>query len=282
MSKGKLAIRIVGVLVGLGLIYSSLVITPFGHRSVIWSVGGVSYEERESGLSFIFPLVQRSHQVDIREQRYVTIFPEGHPKAGEANAFVQSSDLQEISVRASLVYRVRPDRAAEVFDEIGPEYTERVVVPLLYDAIKEAGGRCYPVVVDEKTTCERTALSFAQELTAIADDVQEIIEPQLEERGIDVLSLALEDAVFDVDFILSVKEKVIAEQEAEEQRRLVAAEAAKKQQIELQAQAEEARAASLGLNPEQYLNWLWLQKWDGKLPTTLLSGGSEMILNLPS
>jgi regulator of protease activity HflC (stomatin/prohibitin superfamily) len=259
----KWALRIGLGLAGLGIMYSSLVITPFGHRSVIWSVGGVSYAEREPGLSFVVPLIQRYHKVDVREQRYVTVNTEG-----KANAFVQSSDLQEITVRASLVYSVAPDRAAELFDQVGADFATRIVEPIFFDAIKEAGGQV-------------AAEAFASQLAVIADDVRSIVTPQLEARGLRVLSVAIEDAVFDPEFILSVKEKVIADQEAEEQRRLVEAEAAKKQQVELQAAAQRQRAAELGLSPEQYLNLLWLEKWNGTLPTTILGEDTEALLNVP-
>jgi regulator of protease activity HflC (stomatin/prohibitin superfamily) len=250
-------------LAGLGLIYTSLVITPFGHRSVVWSVGGVSYVEREPGLSFIFPLIQRYHKVDVREQRYVTINSEG-----KANAFVQSSDLQEITVRASLVYSVSPDQAAELYDQVGADFATRIVEPIFFDAIKEAGGQV-------------AAEAFAAKLSAIAEEVRIIVEPELEARGLRVHSVALEDAVFDPEFILSVKEKVIADQEAEEQRRLVEAEIAKKQQVEYQAAAQRERAAQLGLSPQEYLDLLWLEKWNGTLPTTILGDNTEALLNVP-
>jgi hypothetical protein len=63
---------------------------------------------------------------------------------------------------------------------------------------------------------------------------------------------------------------------------LVEAERAKKQQVELQAQAEEARATSLGLSPAQYLDWLWLQRWNGTLPATLVGqpDGLDLLLGI--
>lgn len=256
----KWTLRVVAGLVGAAFIYFSLVITPFGHRSVIWSVGGVSYTERQPGLSFVVPFVQRYHPVDVREHRYTTV-----NKDGKANAFVQSSDLQEITVRASVVYRIQPDQAAELYDEVGPEYEAAIVEPIFFDAIKEAGGQV-------------EAEAFAQNLAKIADDIAAIVTPQLRERGIEVRSVALEDAVFDPEFIGSVKEKVIALQEAEEQRRLVEAERARKQQVELQAQAERERARQLGLDPGEYLEWMWLQRWDGTLPMTLVGDDSVDLL----
>lgn len=251
-------------LAGLGLLYASLVITPFGHRAAIWSVGGVSYEERQPGLSFVVPLVQRAYVLDVREQRFVTL--DGESKA---NAFIQSLDLQEITVRASLVYRVQPDQAAELYDQVGPDYEAAIIEPIFYDAVKEVGGQ----VVAE---------AFASQLAAIAEDVEDIVAPQLAERGIQVRSVALEDAVFDPDFILSVKEKVIADQEVAEQQRLVEAERAKKEQVQLQAEAEELRRVELGLTPQEYLSWLYLQRWDGSLPSTLVgaSEGFEILLGI--
>ena len=264
MSKKKWFKRIgVGAVIAV-VAYASLVITPFGHRSVIWSVGGVSYEERQPGLSFIVPFVQRYHPVVVREQRYITVDIDG-----KANAFVQSKDLQEITVRASLVYKVDPTQAAELYDDVGPFYEAAIIEPIFFDAVKEAGG-------------QRVALSFAEELASIADDIDAIVTPQLAARGIQVMSVALEDAVFDPQFIESVKNKVIADQEAAEQLKLVEAERAKKQQVELQAEAEEARATSLGLTPAQDLYWLWLQKWNGTLPATLVGqpDGLDLLLGI--
>jgi len=247
----------------LGVVYSSLVITPFGSRAVIWSVGGVSYAERQPGLSFVVPFVQHSYMVDVREQRYTTVNEDG-----KSNAYVQSSDLQEITVKGSVIYAIAADQAAEIYDGVGPEYEKRIVEPIFFDAIKEASGAV-------------KAEAYAGQLGVLAESVKTIISPQLEQRGITVLSVTLEDAVFDPDFVLSVKAKVIADQVVAEQQKLVAAEQAKKEQVTLQAEAERARAAALGLSPAEYLDWLWLSKWDGVLPSTLLGDSANVILNGP-
>jgi regulator of protease activity HflC (stomatin/prohibitin superfamily) len=227
-------------------------------------VGGINYEERQPGLTFQIPFVNRAHRVDVREQRFVTVSDEG-----KANAVVHTTDLQEVFVRASLIWRIQPSQAAEVLDDIGGvDQVLPIIRAIFYDAIKETGGG-------------EIALSLAENLAPLANKVDEIVRPQLEAKGIEVLQVAIEDAVFDDAFLLSIKEKVIADQEAEEQRRLVEAEAAKKQQVELQAAAQRQRAAELGLSPEQYLNLLWLEKWNGTLPTTILGEDTDALLNVP-
>jgi len=257
--KKKAAVDVLILALLAGSYFTFIVRTPYGHRAVIWPDNAI--EERQPGFSFVLRPIQSVYFVDVREQRYVTVDAEG-----KANAFVQSSDLQEITVRASLVYAIFPDQAAEIYDKVGLEYEKRIIEPIFFDAVKEAGG-------------QRVALAFAEELSAIADDIETIVTPQLTQRGIQVLSVALEDAVFDPLFITSVKEKVIADQEAEEQRKLVEAERARAQQVELQAGAERARATALGLSPAEYLEWLYLQKWDGALPKTLLGDAASVILS---
>jgi regulator of protease activity HflC (stomatin/prohibitin superfamily) len=225
-------------------------------------VGGISYEERAPGLSFVFPLIQRSHQVDVREQRYVTVNAEGRN-----NAYVQSSDLQEITVRGTVVFNIEPTQVAELWDATGENF-KGIVESVFIDAIKEAAGKV-------------RAEAFAGSLGALASDVEKIIKPQLEGRGIQVRSVLLEDAVFDPEFVLSVKEKVIADQEVAEQQKLVEAERAKLEQVRLQASAQEERRVRLGLTQDQFLELLWIEKWGGVLPTTVLGGGEDVILNLP-
>ena len=267
------------------------VVVPFGHRGVIWSTGGVDYTEREPGLSFIIPVVQSDVVVDVRERRFTTVYKDGEDK-GKANGFVQTSDLQEVTVKASLVYRINPDQAAEIYDNVGPEYETAIIEEVLYDAVKEAGGACVP---DEEGNCTRTALSFARQLNDIANEIKDIVTPELEARGLQVLTVSVEDAIFDEQFIQAVKEKVIADEEAAEQRKLVEAERAKKEQRILAAEALEQEkliaargeeqaiqqiAQALGFTPQEYLEWLLLTQWDGVLPDTLVGSGTGLDLLL--
>lgn len=270
MKKAGITLLALGLLAG--AYFAFIVRTPYGHRAVIWPDNAVA--EREPGFSLALRPLQSVYFVDVREQRLLTVNDEG-----KANGLVQTSDLQEIFLRASLIWRIQPDRAAEVYDAIGNvDKALPIISAIFYDAIKEAGGRCLP---DAEGACQRTALSFASDLSVIAPDIEAIITPQLSARGIEVLSVAIEDAVFDDAFLTSIKEKVIADQEAEEQRRLVEAEAAKKQQIRLQAEAQELRRIELGLSPAEYLELLWLDKWNGQLPATVVGESSDVLVNVP-
>jgi regulator of protease activity HflC (stomatin/prohibitin superfamily) len=260
-----MALWIAAGLAVIGLGYLTTVRTPFGHRAVIWSFGGVSYEERQPGLSLVFPFVQNAYMVDVRNQRYATVFQEGED-AGKANGYIQTSDLQEVTLRVGVVWRPVPTEAAYWYDEVGSENAPSIMESIIRDALKQQSGL-------------REVESFAQELGPLGAEMAEQIVTEVAQYHMEVTSVQIEDAVFDGDFIQSVKEKVIADQEVEEQRKLIEARRAEKEQITLQAEAERARAAALGLSPQEYLEWLWLTRWDGQLPQTLLSDAAEIILN---
>ena len=256
------------VIVGV-LVLTSLVVTPPGHRGVIYSAtGGISTVERAEGLSLIFPIVQTAKQINVREQRFFT-----------EEAFSQSKDLQEITVHVAVGWAVVPTQAAELYQEIGtgPVIEEVLIFPAVFQFVKERVGLI-------------KAEDFAAERGQLADDVLALLTTELEPAGLRITYVAIVDAVFDEDFMLSVKNKIIAEQAAieefnniqkaknlatqvqetalgEEQRRL----------IEARGEAEAVRAVAnvLGFTPAEYLAWVKVSAWDGVLPTTLLGEAGD-------
>jgi regulator of protease activity HflC (stomatin/prohibitin superfamily) len=140
------------------------------------------------------------------------------------------------------------------------------------------------------------AIDFATNREALAQNVAAELTERLAAEGIVVTFVAIEDAVFDQQFILAVKNKVIAEQEAEEQFNLIAAEANRKEQIILRAQAEaekirleaeaqaEANDAIAASLTGDLLTWQRLIRWDGELPGTLVGEGGDagLLLEIPT
>lgn len=252
------------------LVAPALAIVPPGHRGALYSVaGGVSPSERVEGVSLVLPWLQHVALVDVRTRKFFT-----------DQAYAQTRDLQEVTVVASVNYRIDPDRAAELYQDIGSAYEQTVIAPAVFQRVKEEVGLV-------------RALDFAASRASIAEGIRDKLTVQLAGYGIVVEYVNVEDAVFDSAFITAVKEKVIADEEVEEQRRLVEAEEHKKQQairqaearaetirLEAEAQAEANRRVAASLTPE-LLEWQLLVRWNGQLPTTLLgaSDGVSILLN---
>ena len=244
-------------------------VVPAGYRGVVyqWS-GGVHPTERGEGVTLLIPWLQHLTTTSVRTQ-----------KVFSNKIFAQSSDLQEITVVASVNYHVRPAEAAELYQEVGPQYPSIIVQPALYQRMKAAVG----LVLAE---------DFAKGRAELALTVQKQLESQLAGYGLVVEYVNVEDAIFDPAFVKAVKKKVIAEQKAKEQENLIAAQAAIKQQtiinaeatalaikIEAQGQAKANRKIAESITPA-LLRWQWLVTWNGMVPTTLVSGGSDVSLFL--
>ena len=134
------------------------------------------------------------------------------------------------------------------------------------------------------------AADFAINRQQLARDIEVGLTQQLSGFGIVVEYVNIEDAIFDEQFILAVKNKVIADEEAARQERLIEAERAKKEQVILQAEAEEQRrlieargeseaiaevASALDFTSAEYLDWLLIGRWTGILPTTLIGDAGQ-------
>ena len=272
--EGRYARRalITGV-VGL-LVLLSLVVTPPGHRGVIYSAtGGVSATERGEGLSFVVPILQTAKQISVREQRFFT-----------DNGFAQSKDLQEITVHLAVGWQIMPTRAAELYQEVG------AVVDVATVLVTPAIGQ---FLTQEVGLIE--AEDFALSRAALAASILAELRAELEPQGVNVLYVAVEDAVFDSAFIASVKNKVIAEQDAiAEFNKILGAENIKQQVIKtaegdaqrrfLEAEGERKAitevATALGFTPGEYLVWLRVNAWNGEYPTTLLGGADDLSIIL--
>jgi len=262
-----------GVLVAVAgfLVASALVVTPPGSRGVIYTAaGGVNTSERAEGFSFVLPVFQSSIQMNIQTQK---LFVE---------AFSQSQDLQEITALVTVNYRVDPGQAAELYRDVGRSYENVVIRPATLQLVKQEVGLV-------------KAADFAASREQLAADIATQLHRQVAEFGIVIQHVNIEDAVFQPAFIFAVQQKVIADEKAVEQRRLVAASIAQADQVRETAEGDAAAierlaradaeaiaavSAALGFTPQEYLDYLFRTQWNGQLPATLVGDLADLGLLL--
>jgi len=259
-------------LVAAAVLLPGLVITPPGHRAAIYDLGGgVSPVERGEGLSLVIPWVQSARMVNVRTLVY------------EVEVYPQSLDLQEVTVPVAVNYHIQPDQAAELYQAVGLNYQQTVIAPAVLQLVTQSVGQF-------------AAIDFAANRAALAEKVRVALEGRLAPYGIVVESINVKDAIFAKNFLAAVEAKIIADQKASEQERLVdaakhtadqviaTAKGAAQARIEVakaEREAIEEVAAALGFTPVEYLEWTRLQRWDGILPKTYLSGsGSDLIFDV--
>ncbi len=261
------------ILFGAGIILtSSLAFVPAGHRGVIFDQGsGVQQQVKGEGLTVVVPFWQNVQNMNVRTQVY------------EYESFVQTLDLQEVTLPIAINYKVVPDQASELYQEVGQSYVAVIIAPAAFQASTEAAGKI-------------EAAFIAQSRAELAQSIAIILAPQLLSHGILVEFVSVKDAVFDTDFIAAIKAKVIAEQKAEESLRLVQVATNEAESVRRTAlgdadaiaflgvgegDAISAVAQALNFTTSEYLLWQRLQQWDGELPDTLLSDSADIIIGLP-
>src|ERR671913_1532447 len=272
---------IIGIIIISVIAVSSVRIVDAGHRGVLVQFGNVATDiSLDEGIHFVTPFRDSVVQMEVRNQKTVE------------NAASASKELQDVTTQVALNYRINPDNAQVVYQQLGFDYGNRVIVPAIQESVKQV-----------------TARFNAEELITKRETVKNQIEEQITARlggyNIVVDALSITEFQFSPQFTAAVEAKVEAQQralQAQNELRRIQIEA---QQNEAQAIGEqkaniaraegikqsnvlqaEGEAQAITLIDEQlrnnptYLEWLKATKWDGVLPL-VTGGGSDGQGNTP-
>ena len=191
--QGGSALRLVGLAV-IGfliviLLFSAVTRVDSGAVGVLTLFGRVTGEALPEGLHLINPL-KANHELSIRTQEL------------KETASVPSSEGLVINLDTSLIYHLNPEKAAEVYQKIGPRYVEVLIEPNLRSAIREA-------------TASHTANAlYSGEREMVAKQIVAQLSDLLGRRGIIVESILLRDIQLPSTLRASIESKQQAEQEA--------------------------------------------------------------------
>lgn len=254
-------------LVVLGLIGSqSLVTVDAGHVGVVKRFGAVQEGVLPPGLHFKLPVITTVEPIETRIKRV------------EADATASSKDLQIVTSKIVLNYKVDRDEADELYEQLGVEYPTRIVEPALQESIKA-------------TTAKYTAEQLITARTEVAQQMLTDIKQRLDSKFLLPTDLSIIDFQFSPEFNRAIEEKQVAQQAAlragnELDRIRIEAEQAQAEAAGLaEAELERARAESEAqkmlrdtISPE-VLQLRFIERWDGKLP--VYSGGDLPALLVP-
>src|SRR5439155_25957989 len=107
------------------LMFSSVTRVGTGHVGVLTLFGRVTGETLGEGIHVINPL-KTNNEMSIQTQ---TI---------KESANVPSSEGLMMNLDTSLIYKLNPEKSADVFQKLGANYESVVIEPMLRAAIREA------------------------------------------------------------------------------------------------------------------------------------------------
>ncbi len=236
------------------LITSALYEVPAGNIGVVTRFGAVN-RVAYSGINIKIPFAEKAVMLSIRTQK------------DEVQATAMSENLQVVTSLIAVNYHLDGSHAKEVYQNVGANYTEIIVAPAIQNTFKAV-----------------TAKFTAEELITKRDEVrlqaEEELTKQLEPYFIVVENFNIVNFDFSAEYQNAIEAKQVAQQQVETSKQKLAQAEIDAQTViaEAQGQADAQKAlADTGALTDEYLQYLFLTKWNGILPQVMTSGSDSMI-----
>ncbi len=259
-------------------IASSVKIVPAGCTGVVTTFGEVSDTSLTEGLHFVIPFAQKVEIISNKIQIY------------ETTADAVSKDLQAVSTKIAVNYRIRSEASARIFRDIGVDYKDVILMPTVQEGMKSVCAKY-------------NAEQLISQRASVAEEIKVELEGKVSEYGIEIEKFNIVNFDFSKEFNEAIEAKQVAEQNliktrTEQNQEIVVAEAeAKKKTIQAEvdaknkviaaeadakaikaradAQASANKTISESLSPS-LIQYQTIEKWNGVVPK--VAGSSNPLI----
>lgn len=281
---GRIIAAVIGIFIFLAastVVFGSWYTIDQGERGVLLRNGAIT-TTAEPGLGFKMPWVDSVVKISVQSKARIY---EGVP--------AYSKDQQSAVVQVSVNYRIPTDAVTDVYANYGGEegLLSRLVDRRLHEDLKTVFGRF-------------NAVTAIQERARLNQEVAEAIQSSV--RGPVIIdSVQIENIDFSDAYEASIEQRMLAEVEVQKLRQNAEREKVQAEIVVTQAKAQadavrasaeaeaeairlrgdaeaaaiKARGDALRANPE-LVALIQAERWDGKLPQTMLPNGSVPMLSL--
>jgi prohibitin 1 len=213
------------------VIGAPVTVIPAGHVGVKDFFGNVSADVLPAGVHLVLPFT-RVHKMSIQTQEV------------KETAEVPSKEGLVMDLEGSLLYRLDPARAAEMYKTVGTNYPEVAVEPQIRSAIREV------------TASYEAKVMYSAEREQIARETFQLFQKMTTGRGIIAEAVLLRKIGLPPVVANAIQEKLKREQEAEQMKFVLQKEQqeAERKRIEAQGVADFQRIVAQGISP-QLLEW---------------------------
>lgn len=244
---------IISVIIALSLLQSFVIINA-GTRGVLLMLGkptGIL----EEGISFKIPWVTGVEILPI------------NIRALSSDESTGTSEQLEVITSITINYRLDPKHVDYIWTQLGRDYVTRIIEPFMRESLKQ-------------TTAKFSAEAFLKQRDQLSVLFFQTLKDKLEPYHIQLITVSITNYKYPVEYDARITAKLTEEQRALEAQNILERIKIEAQQKVIQAEAEAtatiatatARAEAIRLIQEQllqhpeYLQYLAIEKWDGKLP----------------
>lgn len=234
--------RIIGlVMMGLGLVTSSVRQVDAGYVGVKTLFGKVQKETLSSGLHFINPLMDVTF-IDIKTQNYTMsgVHDEGL-KSGDDAIKVLTADGLEVTIDLSVLYRVNPSETPKLITDIGVNFEDKIVRPITRTRIRDNSVYYDAISLYSTKRDEFQARIF------------KTIETDFKQRGLVLENLLVRNITLPASVKSTIEQKINAEQEAQKMQFVLQKEKqeAERKRVEAQGISDYQRIINESLSDKQ-------------------------------
>ncbi len=247
---------IVGLLILIFIVASPFVVIPSGYVGVKLTLGKADLNELPPGLHIIIPMVQTVEKMSVRTQSYDL------RGANSINAL--SKDGLTINVELTVLYKIDPTKAAEIYIEYGLNYEDKIIKPVIRSAVR-----------DVIATLDSSQVY--QEREVIQSKLMESVSKELAKRYIIVDEILIRDIKLPKQVVEAIEQKRRAYEEAQKMKFLV-----EKEKLEAERKRVEAKGIAdankiiAGSLTKEYLTWKFIENIK-----TYAEGDNNTVILLP-
>lgn len=220
------------------------------------------------GLGIKIPWIEGITNMDVRTQKL------------QVDASAASLNMQTVSSTIAVNYHLDGQYATWIYQNVGRNYMDIVVAPAIQNTFKA-------------TTAQFTAEQLINSREVVRAQAEKDLRAKLAPYHIIVEAFNIVNFDFSPEFNTAIEQKQVAQQAVETaKQKLAQAEIDAKTAVaqaqgqadsqvaiaEGQAKAQKALKDNGALTPE-YLQYVFLQKWDGKLPVVMGQSGTILDIN---
>ncbi|GBD89408.1 SPFH domain / Band 7 family protein [bacterium BMS3Abin04] len=171
-------------------ILQTFTVVPAGTVGVVDFLGNVSDNTLKAGVNIVNPLA-KVVKFSIKTQEMKEIMN------------VPSEEGLSVQLEISLLYKLNPEKANEIYKTVGPNYTQIILIPQFRSVVRSVTARYQAKAL---YTASREKLAGE-----IYDELNKLVGP----RGITIESSPLRQIVLPPGLTKSIEEKLQAEQESQ-------------------------------------------------------------------
>lgn len=251
-----LVIILTFLLLFLIIILNCTTTVPTGYVGIKTRFGKVQDDVIQEGLNMKAPFIEKIVKINCKTRIL------------EISSNSSTKDMQDVEAKIAINFNVNKQKANILYRDIGNDFVNIIIAPSSIEAVKS-------------TLAQYTAEELVTKRSEVSNQIQQVIIEKIEDKGFDITEFNLINIDFSEEYDKAIEAKAVKQQEVE-----TAKAELERQKIQNEKEIAEAEKDARVMElqnaqiTENTLRLKMLEKWDGKLPNTMLNDDINSIFNV--